>query len=280
MGDSDLKELNSEELRTLMDKKPEGEYVLIDVRQPAEYAAGHIPGAHFLPLSELETRLFDLPADRDLVFYCRSGARSMAAAALAAEAEVTEKGIYNLRGGILAWDGKRLIDFPRVQVFEKNRNAGDQLLTAMDLEKGAWRFYRAALESGAPAVLAPVFEKLAEAETAHARAVYKRWAPTQEAPEPFDSLYAALTGDILEGGEAVDAAVGRLEDLGENPCLTIIELALLIEYSAYDLYRTVAEKSTDEKAKSAFLAIAQAEKAHMRMLTRAIEKCETAVESG
>ena len=275
MEESEIRNLTAENLRSFMEESAESDYLLIDVRQPAEYEAGHIPGASLLPLPELETQLFDLPPDRNLVFYCRSGARSLAAASLAAEAEVTEKNLYNLQGGILAWDGRQLADFPRVQVFEMSRSTEELLLTAMDLEKGAWRFYRAALERGAPEALAPVLEKLSEAETAHARAVYKRWAPTQEAPEPFDSLFAALAGDILEGGEPVDAAVGRLEDLNGNPCLAVIELALHIEYSAYDLYRIMAEQSTGDRAKSAFLSIAQAEKAHMRMLTRALQKCET-----
>jgi rhodanese-related sulfurtransferase len=48
-----------------------GEVVLIDVRPSEEYAAGHIDGARSIPLDELEQRLVDLPADREIVAYCR-----------------------------------------------------------------------------------------------------------------------------------------------------------------------------------------------------------------
>jgi rhodanese-related sulfurtransferase len=48
-----------------------GEIVLVDVRPPEEYAAGHIEGARSIPLDELEQRLADLPADREIVAYCR-----------------------------------------------------------------------------------------------------------------------------------------------------------------------------------------------------------------
>ena len=48
-----------------------GEIVLVDVRPPEEYAAGHIQGARSIPLDELEHRLTDLPADREIVAYCR-----------------------------------------------------------------------------------------------------------------------------------------------------------------------------------------------------------------
>jgi len=47
------------------------EVVIVDVRPPEEYRAGHIPGAISLPLSELIDRLNDLPRDAEVVAYCR-----------------------------------------------------------------------------------------------------------------------------------------------------------------------------------------------------------------
>jgi rubrerythrin len=48
---------------------------------------------------------------------------------------------------------------------------------------------------------------------------------------------------------------------------------MTIEYSAFELYRTMAERSGNSEAQSIFLSIAQAEKAHMRALARAINQC-------
>ena len=45
--------------------------VVLDVRPPAEYAAGHLPGAVSIPIGELQRRLAELPADREVVAYCR-----------------------------------------------------------------------------------------------------------------------------------------------------------------------------------------------------------------
>lgn len=56
---------------TLMRRAREGEVTVLDVRPPEEYRAGHIPGAVSIPLSELERRLAELPADREVVAYCR-----------------------------------------------------------------------------------------------------------------------------------------------------------------------------------------------------------------
>lgn len=48
-----------------------GKVVVLDVRPPTEYAAGHIPGAVSVPLDQLEHRLADIPADVEIVAYCR-----------------------------------------------------------------------------------------------------------------------------------------------------------------------------------------------------------------
>jgi rhodanese-related sulfurtransferase len=48
-----------------------GDVVLVDVRPEEEFAAGHIDGARSIPLDELELRLAELPADREVVAYCR-----------------------------------------------------------------------------------------------------------------------------------------------------------------------------------------------------------------
>ena len=48
-----------------------GDVVLVDVRPPEEYAAGHIEGAISVPLADLERRIDDLPGDREVIAYCR-----------------------------------------------------------------------------------------------------------------------------------------------------------------------------------------------------------------
>lgn len=55
--------------------------------------------------------------------------------------------------------------------------------------------------------------------------------------------------------------------------MNIVEMALNIEYAAYDLYRTVAESVDDENAKKALLTVAQAEKGHMRILADVLATC-------
>jgi rhodanese-related sulfurtransferase len=55
----------------LLDRLRAGEIVLLDVRPAEEYRAGHIPGAISVPVDDLERRLAELPAGREIIAYCR-----------------------------------------------------------------------------------------------------------------------------------------------------------------------------------------------------------------
>lgn len=75
---------------------------ILDVREPAEYAGGHIPGSKLVSLGTLGSRLQDLPRDREIVVVCRSGARSASATQL-----LIQNGFHaiNMAGGMMAWQG-------------------------------------------------------------------------------------------------------------------------------------------------------------------------------
>jgi len=224
-------------------------------------------------LNEILSDFSGLPVNRDVIFYCHSGGRSLAAASMFSEEGITEKTIYNLEGGILSWEGKTLKGFPKIQVFDKTKGPVELLLTAMDLEKGAWRFYTYILDNISVDPIIPTLEKLPKAEIAHAKTVYGFWEKAASTPIAFDQLYESLKGDILEGGESLVEVMGYLENIEESPCLRILELAIHMEYAAFDLYKTMAEQEKDQTIRDSFLSIAQAEKSHMRMLIRALDQC-------
>ncbi|HSY48037.1 MAG TPA: molybdopterin-synthase adenylyltransferase MoeB [Thermoanaerobaculia bacterium] len=76
--------------------------VVIDVREPYEWDAGHIDGARQIPLGELPNRLGELPRDADIVFYCQAGGRSARALDIARDAGLTRA--KHLRGGYAGWN--------------------------------------------------------------------------------------------------------------------------------------------------------------------------------
>lgn len=82
--------------------------LLLDVREPGEYAAVHAPNAKLFPLSELEARLPEIEAykDKPVVVMCRTGHRSARAVSKLRDAGFTQ--VSNVKGGIVAWEGEGL----------------------------------------------------------------------------------------------------------------------------------------------------------------------------
>ena len=75
--------------------------ILLDVRFPDEFAAGHIAGAHLLPLPALAQGSSQLPQDQPVVCICRSGNRSQVACEQLAR--LGFENLVNLHGGMIAW---------------------------------------------------------------------------------------------------------------------------------------------------------------------------------
>ncbi len=63
--------LTPESRRSLWERARDGDVIVIDVRPEEEYRVGHLPYARSMPLDELERRLAELPADKEIVAYCR-----------------------------------------------------------------------------------------------------------------------------------------------------------------------------------------------------------------
>jgi rhodanese-related sulfurtransferase len=86
-------------------KEPGAAHALIDVRTAEEFASGHIAGAVNISLQELPARLSEVPKDRPVVLYCRSGNRSAQAMDVLKASGYTN--IYDM-GGIIAWQSAGL----------------------------------------------------------------------------------------------------------------------------------------------------------------------------
>lgn len=93
--------ISNEELQQKLESKP----VILDVREPAEYAFGHIPGAKLVPFGKLEETIKELGnlGDQEVHVVCRTGSRSDIACQI-----LTEKGFKNVKNvvpGMSQWTG-------------------------------------------------------------------------------------------------------------------------------------------------------------------------------
>jgi rhodanese-related sulfurtransferase len=93
-----MKEISVEELKQKIDNKED--FQLIDVRETFEYETSNLEGLN-IPLGGLMIEADKVSADKPVVIMCRSGKRSAAAVMQLEHRGLTN--LYNLKGGILAW---------------------------------------------------------------------------------------------------------------------------------------------------------------------------------
>jgi rhodanese-related sulfurtransferase len=75
--------------------------LLLDIREPGEYAHGHVAGAINLPQADLASRLNEVPRDRPVLLLCERGVRSYRAAQFLIQMGVNR--VASVRGGTAAW---------------------------------------------------------------------------------------------------------------------------------------------------------------------------------
>ena len=73
---------------------------VVDVREPGEYAGGHVPGATLVPMGQLPSRLPEIPKDKPIYVICASGNRSLSMTSLLVRAGHEA---YSVAGGTEAW---------------------------------------------------------------------------------------------------------------------------------------------------------------------------------
>ena len=94
-----VEEIDVAELKRRMDNTDD--FVLYDIRSEAEVAQGILPGSEFLPMHLIPLKMNDFPKDKDVILYCRSGARSYHACAYLMQQGISN--VINVRGGIISW---------------------------------------------------------------------------------------------------------------------------------------------------------------------------------
>jgi phage shock protein E len=110
-GDPPLTPVSQQALIERLDDGAQAPYVL-DVRTADEYVSGHVPGAVNIPHDQLAGRLAEVPKDRDVVLYCRSGRRAMLAGEVLADHGYAR--LEYLQGDMPAWvEQGRPVEKPR-----------------------------------------------------------------------------------------------------------------------------------------------------------------------
>jgi sulfur-carrier protein adenylyltransferase/sulfurtransferase len=253
--------MEPEEARAFIAAHEEGTYIILDVRQPGEYEEAHIPGARLIPLPQLSENYQQLDPEKPLIVHCASGRRSLVASQLL-KGRGFQK-VYNLTGGIRAFRGQKADG-----AYELNLDLvrGDEtpeeiVVLAYGMEKALKEFYET-VGAGCPdREVVALCEQLAQAELQHQ---HRLLALDRQTGNSRD-LDAAASTDILEGGFKVKEFLENNRTQLQTAS-HILELAMMLETQALDLYLRLAHRCTHAVTREVLFAVAAEEKAHLARL--------------
>jgi rhodanese-related sulfurtransferase/rubrerythrin len=262
--------------KNYMAEHAEGTYTLLDVRQPGEYETDHIPGAKLIPLPGLKDGLSQLDKRKPVIAYCAIGGRSLAAAQLLSGLGFKE--IYNLQGGIKAWQGNKAVGPQELnlELVRGDETAAEMIALAYGLEMGLGVFYQRMIESAEDPELKALFAKLADIENLHKKRLFDLLAEIEPPDKDIEAYEADIRPTILEGGFQLDVFMKKNESfLRTVP--DVLDLAMMLETQALDLYLRFADKSVDTQSQGVLFKLADEEKSHLEALGQFVEKKTTQV---
>jgi rhodanese-related sulfurtransferase/rubrerythrin len=266
-----VKSMDGDQAKSFIAEHEEGTYTILDVRQPSEYEEAHIPGATLIPLPNLHDSLNELDPKKPTIAYCAIGGRSRVAAQLLSG--LGFKKIYNLKGGIKAWQGVKA-EGPRelnLDLIRGDEAPAEIVLLAYGMETGLQTFYETMNQRSKDQELTTLFKKLAEVEKSHKKMLFGLHTEVASSEKDLKTFEADADQMIMEGGfsmsEFMEKNVSFLHDVKD-----VIDLAMMLETQSLDLYLRFADKSTNAQTKGVLFKIAEEEKAHLASLGNLLEQ--------
>lgn len=261
-----VESIDVDALKTLIEEKSTSDYVLIDVRQPAEYSRAHIPGALSMPMNDLVNGDVVLPDRKPLIIYSRRGDRSKAAVQWFISQDFED--VKELAGGFQSWQGIMAhgqIDL-NLGIVRQDIEFSDALSMAYAMEEGLRQFYLQIARGTTDEFYQKLYRKLASFEVEHKQQLAETYA-ISEGKELISKEKESQQAQIMEGGGHIDETL--IKTLANTSSVyDVFSLAIAFETQAFDFYVRLAQHAIDPKAKQFFKEMADAEKQHLAFVTQ------------
>jgi len=263
--------MDVDKAKEYMGEHQEGTYTLLDVRQPWEYEEDHLPGAKLVPLGDLKEGTQNLDPKKPTLVYCAVGGRSRVAAQLLSGRGFEE--VYNLSGGIKAFHGVKATGPQELnlEMVREDETPEGILQLAFGMEKALQTFYEICRERAQDQDLIGLFDKLGHIEALHKQKIFDRYAGLAAVSPDLAAFEASMAPEILEGGFRLNEFLAANEPWLKT-ISQVLELAMMLETQALDLYLRLAEKSQESETKQMLYTIADEEKFHLSALSRMMDE--------
>ena len=266
-----VKSMDADEAKAFIADRPEDSFTILDVRQPGEYEQEHIPGAKLIPLPKLSDSLDELDQQKPTIVHCAIGGRSLVAAKLLSGRGFKE--VYNLKGGIKAWQGFKATGPQEFHLaFLKEAETADAMVrTAYHMEDALGFFYQTLQKSTTDLELSTLFVDLASYEKQHKQRIIEICQQMGLTINEKLLQSKSVGKDFIEGGLNKEEFLSQNEPYLKKPT-DVLNIAMMIETQALDLYLRLSNEVSDENAKALLFKIAAEEKKHLGSLAQLLEE--------
>ena len=260
-----------DDVEDFISQHAEGTFAILDVRQPVEYEAEHLPGAKLIPLPELADSLDELNPAKPVIVYCAVGGRSRMAAQFLANHDFRE--VHYLEGGMGAWEGPAA-GGPRefhLQFIRGDETPQEVIALSHKMENGMKTFHEKVRSKAKDPELVALLGHLINAEQSHMRRLLEVSSNWELPPDEVRSFEEDLKTTTMEGGIDIDEFLTKNKSYLQT-VVGVIDVAMMVETQALDLYLRMATESRNAATKEVLFQIAEEEKEHLKALGRALEE--------
>jgi len=199
------------------------------------------------------------------------GGRSRAAAQLLAGKGFNE--VYNLKGGIKAWEGHTAAGPAEMGmiVLKGDETSQEIIVLAYGMEDGLAGFYKSLSEKMDDSEVVGLLNKLAKIEKNHKKRLFDLYITLEPTVTDLETFEDNIVTDMMEGGFTTEEFLEQ----NRNSMKTVpdvLSIAMMLETQALDLYMRYSEKAKDDKSKTVLYDIAEEEKAHLTSLGHLMEQ--------
>jgi rubrerythrin len=175
--------------------------------------------------------------------------------------------VYNLKGGLRAWHGLTAVgpvDMGRVTL-TGDESPLEVIAFAYGMEQGLGEFYSSAADIFEDKDVAGLLRKLARIEENHKQKLFDMYMALTETETEREVFESEIMSEMMEGGFTTEEFLENNRSEMETEAGTL-DLAMMLETQALDLYLRYSQKAEDEESRKALYRIAEDEKAHLAAL--------------
>ena len=198
------------------------------------------------------------------------GGRSRAAAQLLSGKGFKE--VYNLKGGINAWEG-HVAEGPEeagMLYLKGDETVAEIIFLAYGMEAGLGSLYLKLAERMDTPEVSRILKKLAAIEDKHKEKLYTVYRTLNPGAIDIEAFEAGIAKDVMEGGLTTDEFLAKHQSVLQT-LEGVLSIAMMLEAQALDLYLKYSRTVKEEKSRAILYNIAEEEKAHLTALGNLME---------